>query len=275
MSKLLLSVFILINGLAFGIHPEDDTRVAPFKQDLIRELSIQILNSVGTYQHPEIQVVGGDVIAEIVPGNPSQLFIGERIYDICVQAFQQDSMHAMAAILGHELAHFILGHKKSSGFAKKAEVPELEAEADMHGAFYAFLAGYETFEIYPRVLEVLYDSLDLAHDLENYPPLEERKKAAQKMLLKAENYAKVYDAGKFLYLYKNFRSAAVCFDHIAYEIPIAEVFNNAAVSKMALASKLIDHKKHPFALPFELDATNRLRLGLSRTGWWWFEGKDD
>ncbi len=217
------------------------------------------------------------VIAQFKPFPQPRIILDEKLYDVSTH-FGADSLHALACIVGHELAHFYENHGWGNSFAEmtgvaqddniafsKTEKSLLEAEADYFGLFYGFLAGYETFRVLPKILSSIYQEYQLPEQLQGYPSRQERLSIAEGKVRELTPLLYAFNAGKLLYLRKNYDEAAHCFDYILSKYPGREVFNNAGVTRLAQALALMEVEVVYFAYPFELDAHTRLRRSNART----------
>ena len=169
------------------------------------------------------------VTAQFVGGNPNLIYVDEKLYDLCTK-FGKDSTDALACVVGHELAHYSQNHQITDGFYaglmfgfsgrifKTNSVEQkirIEAEADYFGLLQAYLAGYNAYEILPKVLEKIYEEYKLPEHLKGYPSKKERIGAAEKTANEIRQLIPVFVAGRVLLLSRNYAEAALCFEHIA------------------------------------------------------------
>lgn len=211
--------------------------------------------------------------------NPEQnsLILEERTYDLCA-SLGPDSLDALAALLGHELAHCYKDHgwvsEFGNGFAdlevgqalqgrmgEANRMVELETEADYFGWFFGYIAGYRTLEIVPQVLQKIYAEYQLGDTIPGYPSLSERQEIARHSAERLHRMVPIFEAGHCLLLVAQYEEAARCFDHIARTFPSRELLNNAGVARALEAIALFPEGQLRFAYPFELDAATRLRGG--------------
>jgi tetratricopeptide (TPR) repeat protein len=216
----------------------------------------------------------GMKVAWFVPSN-SVLYVEERAFDLC-RKVGADSLNALAALLGHELAHFYKEHDWQgdfgNGFAdievgrsirqlERAEeqMVRYESEADYFGGLYGYVAGYNTLAVTPEFLRLVYDEYELDEAIRGYPSLGDRQEIAKRQQAKLEMLIPVFEAGNHLLLLNEFTAAADCFDHISRTFPSREILNNAGVARALAAQDLFQPGELRFAYPFELDADSRLR----------------
>ena len=203
------------------------------------------------------------------------LALEERVYDLCV-ALGPDSLNALATLLGHELAHYYKDHgwvgDFGNGFAdlpvgqrlkalrrQESKMIEIETEADYFGGFFGHVAGYNTLEVTPHLLQEIYLEYGLDDDMPGYPSLPERQEIARRSAAQVQQLIPVFEAGKNLLLLAKYEEGARCFDYIARTFPSREILNNAGVARALEAIDLLDAGQRSFAYPFELDAETRLR----------------
>jgi hypothetical protein len=231
-------------------------------------------------KRPELEVISKSssqlTIAQFKWQPVPKIIVDERLYDVC-KTFDIDSLDALACIIGHELAHYYENHKYPTNFADLKDFDpvdsinsqtsqiRLEGEADYFGLFYGFLAGYDTFRVLPKALEAIYKEYNLTEQLPGYPTKAERLNIAKKSIEEIRPLAQVFQAGQFLYLKKNFKEAAICFNYLLTRYPGREIYNNSGVATLAQAIELMDVEELYFAYPFELDADSRLQKSTIRS----------
>ena len=105
-----------------------------------------------------------------------RVILEESLFDLFVQKFGTKKDHALAVVLGHELAHYYKDHPPTSHFAAKTpnQSIQYEGEADYFGVFYGSLAGYQTITYMPQVLELIYKAYKLPDELMGYQSKKDR-----------------------------------------------------------------------------------------------------
>lgn len=185
-----------------------------------------------------------------------------------------DRDNAIAFLLSHELAHVYLRHgwvgdfgnsfartemgRKMMKAATYEDVVKRETEADHFGAFYGYLAGYDTLGVAPKALEKIYTTFALAEQIPNYPTKTERIAIAQRQMESLKKLVPVYEAGTRLLILGRYEEAGRIFAHLAQIFPSREMFNNAGVTFALEAVRLLPPNSVPYVYPFELDAETRL-----------------
>lgn len=173
--------------------------------------------------------------------------IDEAVVELC-ETFGPQRDDALAVLLGHELAHHYRDHgwvgdfgvkfadleasrgmKAAEGYEK---LVKNETEADYFGAFYAYVAGYDTLTVAPRVFDAVYERFSLADKLGGYPSRQERKKIAEGRAAEIRGLQDLFDAGRLLLLLDEHRAAAAVFDRLCGEVPSRELLNNAAAARL-------------------------------------------
>ena len=213
------------------------------------------------------------------PGTQPKIIMDEDVYDLCV-GMGSDSLNALAALLGHELAHHYEKHNWCSSFAflldDKSELKQKlskiaketksanEAEADDYGGFYGYVAGFSTYDVTAKLLDKIYSYYKLPNIIKGYPTKDERKQIAATSLNKLEQYKAVFDAGEAMFCLKEYGISSTCFEYLTDKFPSREMFGNAGLVKVLSAMEFIDEKTMSFALPLEIDAGTRLKSGAVR-----------
>lgn len=231
------------------------------------------------------------VIAQFVAVNGHQIiYVDEKLYDLCTK-FGADSLSALACIIGHELAHYTQNHQYKDGFfagllpnsfgipknmrkSAKEQKMKLEIEADYYGLLQGYLAGYNTYQLLPKVLQKIYEEYKLSEHLEGYPTKNERINSAAKTANEIKALVPIFNAAKFLYLSKNYEDAGACFQYISNTFTDRDIANNIGVSALAQAVVMMEKEDVYFAYPCELDASGRLLSSTTR-GTLSGEGKKD
>jgi hypothetical protein len=218
---------------------------------------------------PQLQLIARSrnkdtTIAQYESSPQPRVLLDEEVYDLCT-TLGQDSLNALAVLLGHELAHHYQQHEWSDTYGtRKArsnyikEAWELEEQADFYSCFYGELAGFATGTVFPRILDLVYRQYRLENQLPGYPSKEERKKVYQLKHAEAAQMASIFKAGQFLYLTGEHQAAAQFFNYLANKFPSRDILSNLAASKLQQVLELIGQRNPPFAYPIELDARTRL-----------------
>jgi tetratricopeptide (TPR) repeat protein len=98
-----------------------------------------------------------------------------------------------------------------------------------------------------------------------YPDRAERIALVDRQAKEARQYAHLLEVGRFLWLKKEFDAAEQCFAVVAANFPSKEVWNNLGACQLAQAADRMGREEMYFAYPFEIDASNRLLNGSSRS----------
>ena len=135
---------------------------------------------------------------------------------------------------------------------------EMESQADLKGGFYTFLAGYNSLDIAPQLLDSLYKRYDLPKQSKNYPSLNERKQIVFKQKEKLERLKDIFDASTYSLMAGYYTCAQDGFSKILSEgFNSKEIYNNLGISFLLDAIKRMDNKRI-LGYPFEFDAESRL-----------------
>jgi tetratricopeptide (TPR) repeat protein len=243
-----------------------------FYQDIFHDIAASFGDSKPV---PQLEIIHRDkrckIPAQYLP-NRGVIQIEQCLLDL-TKEFGKDSTTALAIIMGHELAHYYKQHEWCSEFAYSVKGTDLgnkiiniskdqrkinESQADDSGLFAIMMAGYKPFDIFPKIIDKIYNFYKLPEQLEGYPTKEERKRIAQEAEKKASKLYPVFLAGNFLFYVADYQKSAECYEYILKHFPSREVFNNLGVSKLLYVLSLKDKSDFPFILPIEIDPKTRL-----------------
>lgn len=177
-----------------------------------------------------------------------QIVFDERALEICktMGALRDD---AIAFILGHELVHYYHHHDKKNFLPDRKtynKEQEEEREADLYGAFYAQLAGYELDEVVSPLFEKIYKVYGFEKKSARYPPLEERIALAESRCEIANKYKQIYKMGGVLLATGEYAAAIACFAYVGQNIKFQENYLNLGAAYLELAlGQIPDPHKHP------------------------------
>jgi tetratricopeptide (TPR) repeat protein len=210
-------------------------------------------------------------VASYVP-DKNVIVVETQAYKIC-QSMGKDSLNALAFLLGHELTHFYQhAHTKIgfiSNFLSYDKTPKsdtrLEKEADVQGAFNAYLAGYDMENNVAILLDKIYESYNLKGKiLTGYPAFEERQNIAKEVQEKVNDLIKVYESANYLAALGQYDFARLCYEHILEVYQNREVYNNLGILSALAAADIAGKEADNLVFPYELDWTTRLSRKKSR-----------
>jgi tetratricopeptide (TPR) repeat protein len=212
--------------------------------------------------------------------------VDRQLYKLC-QTFGKDSLNALSVVISHELAHYYYDHSfctdfafairnKSKEFAttiklvNKSQKIIYETQADDRGMFYAAIAGYNPFEIQPKILDIIYSYYKLEDVNEGYPSKSERKEIAQNALVKSQKLYAIFQEALRAKEKGDSDTAIELFEEVNRDFPSRENYSNIGVMKTLKALKLkvlsSEEYHHPqrFLYPLEVDNTSRLNQNGTR-----------
>lgn len=247
------------------------------KYRVTQQVCRQLAASFGDVRMPRLTMTatpGNQRIAQFVPKPEPELFIDEKLYDIC-RSFGPDSLAALAVVLGHELTHYYGNHADWFGFAQlmrqqkpslvqSEQTQVLEAQADMQGAYRAFLAGFDVYPLVEPLYKAIYAAYKLPVQMTGYPTREQRIESMNRQVGKARTLGMAFDAGLFFLTKRDYATAERCFEFVSDEIPTKELLNNVGLCQLLRAAQAMTLREMPFRYPFEVETTNRLRPDTNR-----------
>ena len=211
--------------------------------------------------------------------------IDTYLFTIC-KSFGKDSLNALSVVIGHELAHYYNEHSfctdfafairnKNEVFSKKVKLIDknqkiiYETQADDKGLFFAAIAGYEPFEVQPKLLDAVYTQYQLK-DTHGYPTKVQRKEIAKNALLKAKRLFDTFRLGLKYMQEKKYDKAIEAFNTVNNDFPSRENYNNLGVAKtrkvLLLKVNTREEYKYPdrFLYPLEIENKSRLNQEVTR-----------
>lgn len=268
--RLILPLILMIGtASAQNTVPEADVQII---QGVLNNL-IRAINS--TRQTPWLTVRSdNEGHAACYKPLENRIYLHSQLLDIC-RSFGDDSLNALAGVLGHELAHWERDgpfgsrprsrkEKSTSGQNRRGHVRDREEQADYLAGFYGRQAGYNALAVFPDVLDKIYREYGLDDEIENYPSLKERKEIAFKVRDRLDELVFIYNMANNLSLIREYERARQCYDHIIEEFNSREMMNNAGVAYTLHALELMGDEYAGYIYPLELDADTRL-LGIRVT----------
>jgi hypothetical protein len=224
---------------------------------------LYLANGNKIYPKPAIEIVADDRNAAQFIRRTNTIQIGAKTFEVC-RVFGKDSLAALAFVIGHEMAHsFQLSTKQTSFLAydhEKDADPAAEKDADIQGLFNAWLAGYNTADLLPYLIEGIYVAYDLkGKNLPGYPTLDERKRTVGEVRLVVSELIRMYETGSYLAAIGQYDLAVACFQYVESRYKGREVYNNLGVSLALQAMNISEKNVDPYIFPLELDCDTRLR----------------
>jgi tetratricopeptide (TPR) repeat protein len=293
---LAFALSILLVCAAAPLHPQQSLSRSHPKYRTAKKVFDNPIRAIGdgrTKPRLDLQpeAVGSHMQVAWFSPEQNAVTLQERAYDLCI-SLGADSLNALAALLGHELAHCYQDHgwvgDFGNGFAdlpvgqllkehkkEMVRLVKVETEADVFGGFYGYVAGYNTLGVAPQMLQQVYREYELGDAIPGYPTLQERQQIAQRSAQELQRKIPVFEAGHALLLLGRYEEGARCFDYIARNFPSREILNNAGVSRALEAIGLFEEGELRFAYPFELDAATRLRDGGKADQYGYIETREE
>jgi hypothetical protein len=265
--------FILILCF-FTIVLKAENKPLPYRVAVVEKVIKQLFNANGNYRvkMPVVEMrMTTQQVAAYIP-DKNMVIIEDKAYQIC-QSMGADSLDALAFLLGHELTHAYQHAKTKTGFissflaydkAKNADTHK-ENEADLQGAFNAYLAGYDIKNNIPAILEKLYVAYQLkGKTLSGYPSFEERLQVANTVQNTVNDLIQVYETANYMTAMGQYAFARLCYEHILQVYQNREIYNNLGVISALAATELSPKNGDMWLYPYEIDWQTRLSRKKSR-----------
>ena len=238
---------------------------------------------------PKLKIIENqDTPAIYYPSPIPTISLDKGLLSIC-NSLGENSTNALSVVIAHELAHYFTDHTFCTDFAfaisksntelsdklkllskTKAQKLAIESEADLKGLFYASIAGYKPFNMYPKLLDAIYASYNLRDTNNGYPTKQERKDISLMAQKKVNQLYNTFLEGIEANKNEDYDKAIECFESLNRIFPSRENYNNLGVAKTrkALLYKVDtseDHNfKKRFEYPLEIDINSRLNQEVTR-----------
>jgi hypothetical protein len=273
-SLLLVLIILFLSFMGENLQAQDilDEDNLIYKE--VEAVYKKLLTANGDYRRalPKLVVMKRKAKVASYRSTSNQLIIELEAYHLC-KSMGVKSDAALAFLIGHELTHYYQQHDwKELGFAGTnfwlskntfAKQRKTEEEADIYGAFVAYLAGFEDFSVIPELLEKIYQSYALDEDLENYPSLKERKLVAAKVQQKLDELIEIYESSNYFMALGWHIQAVYGYNHILKFVKTKELYNNLGTVFLAIAIQ--QRKSNAYWYPLELDMDHALRNWALKT----------
>ncbi|MCX6214610.1 hypothetical protein [Spirosoma sp.] len=264
-------------GCLLARTQQADAQAVHHKYRVTQQLCAQLATAFGEHRMPRLTLITNPAsqrIAQFVPRPEAELFLDEKLYDIC-RGFGPDSLAALSIVLAHELTHYYGKHADWFGFAQlmkhqqpssaQAEQTEvLEAQADIQGVYRAFLAGYDSYRLAKPLYTAIYSAYHLPDRMAGYPSRDERIRMMDDQARKASTLAMAFETGLFFLLKQEYVVAQRCFEFVSDEIPTKELLNNRGLCQLLRAAQVMSPRDIPFRYPVDVETSNRLRPSSQR-----------
>jgi hypothetical protein len=283
MNKFLLTQILLLQVFLFHAQTNAEKQIKLVFDNLV-------LAYGNAKSAPQLIILDEKIIqktpAFYSPTPKAAIKVDNHFYKLC-QTFGKDSLNALSIVISHELAHYYNDHSFCADFAfavskknivyanklksvSKSEKMSSESQADYQGLFYANIAGYQTFQVYDKLIDAIYKTYNLKDENVGYPSKSERKELANSALQKSNELYQVFINGLKLKDEKKYSEAISLFEQINTYFPSRENCNNIGVLKtlQALELKVLTSEEYRFPkrflYPLEIDNSSRLNQNSTR-----------
>ncbi|KXX69993.1 hypothetical protein [Flammeovirga sp. SJP92] len=182
--------------------------------------------------------------------------LDEAAYDLCI-TMENDSLSALACVIGHELGHYYEDHNDHFGFNdefRKHDKEAIEDVADKFSLFFGAVAGYNTPKAFPVILNKIYEAYGKSDKLSGYPDLKDRQKIVKNAINETNAFINIYRMGQNLYAIHHYQEAKNCLEFILNHYPSKIIHNNIGVCNLSIyLNENNNQEAYPYIYPFEFD----------------------
>ncbi len=218
--------------------------------------------NVSTTKQPKLIIRSSGVTGASYSFKDHTIYIEKKLIEAMNQLGSQRE-EALAFILGHELCHALEKDKHDTHFLAydkaKGTTYRIEQNADIQGAFVAYLAGYNCLPVMAEAMEMIYQTYQLKDDLTGYPPKADRIESIELVREQVSSLIALFKSANLLVLSGQYGMAAEIFEQVHRYFPSPEVSLNIGTSLMLQAMDLGKYKYLRYALPIELSWELRLK----------------
>ncbi len=169
----------------------------------------------------------------------------------------------LAFVLGHELCHALEKDKHDTHFLAYDKAIgtnyRIEQNADIQGAFVAYLTGYNCLPVMSEAMEIIYQVYQLNDQLSGYPSKGERIESVELVREQVASLITLFKSANLLVLIGHHNIAAELYKRIHNYFPSPEVQNNMGANLILEGLNLGKFKTLKYALPIEIAWELRLR----------------
>ena len=248
-----------------GVSAQDvSLRNYPWITEIYENLEYAMLEKVDPMPKLKISSDDSRMAYAIIQGIDSEIGIEEKTIQI-LETFGDRKRDAVAALLAHELIH-VSHHEDRADLFLTNPYPgtedhktrvRLEMEADHHGILLAHRAGYDVADIFPEILEKLYDAYQYPDTLSGYPVLNHRRLNAEEMN-SIKNNLQIFEAANYYSLLGLYESSIKLYQYINFEYPSPELYNNIGINYVLSVLPYLEPQTPDFVYPLQLEISSRL-----------------
>ncbi len=240
----------------------------------VREMVTKLynVNCANNTEKPNVVIsanIGGGFARVTTFKNSPRIEFSRAFYEfVAKNSFIGKEKAALAFVLGHELTHWEM--RQNKGFfpselqsAIDVNSPLSEDWADVQGAFLAYLAGYDTREIVPLLIQKIYTVYKIDPNCPNYPNAPERQKAAKRAIEKVSRLIQIYEAANYMLVLGQEEMAGYAYQAILDDgYQGAEIYNNLGVCYTMQALSIARKYNQKYYYPIQIDFNTRLNKGF-------------
>lgn len=240
------------------------------------DVLLDIYEVVGNYNlpMPDLEFIDSEDKIASYNSKLNKISVEKKAIDICNRN-REIGHQAMGFIIAHEIAHSLQSNSKEQNFVtdflafdKCADANIIEERnADIHGAFACYLAGYHLDEGLHQMLDTIYEAYGLDNrSLKNYPSKAERKQSTSIALAQMDTLLGLFDFSQILALNGDYHLARKALEHITKFYHGKEIYHNIGVYYLLEALNYGEENVEPFIYPVEMEYRTRLAKPFEQNG---------
>ncbi|MEP7195707.1 MAG: hypothetical protein ABI851_04260 [Saprospiraceae bacterium] len=221
---------------------------------------------------PRIELIDKKSNVAIYSKSKNVIQLERSAYKLCAN-FGKDSLDALAFILAHELIHAVQSAPNSlktsfiSFDASPLSSVEFERNADVQGLFICYLAGFNSINILPELIDRMYEKYGLSNkSIRGYPTRIERKNSSQLAINQVNKLIELFGLSNRLSQMSFFQQSIQCLEYILKYYQGREIFNNLGINYALHGMNLTVLQGETYVYPLELDWNLRIKKPKNSRG---------
>lgn len=266
-------IALLLTGSAWGAEPPD--------RPTVQAIYARLCAAAGLiHGAPELQFDDGNSRSSGAftdfNHEPTRIVVERKALETCA-TFGERTHDAVAFLLGHELAHFSMGHGWGLDFQRIGDHSQVnkdmalamannkayhlfETQADQKGAFYAYIAGYVPEAVADTLLQRLYGNYGWNAKMSGYPDRPVREELLRDGLMHYQEMSLALRLADHRMILGQYDEASRLYELLmgeGFRNPM--LFTNAGACHLLQALAVRTDPRDRFVYPVELDLRERWR----------------
>lgn len=211
---------------------------------------------------PKLEVTNRKKSIAAYRKSDNTILLEEDAVNVC-KGFGDNAAAALAFLIGHELTHFYRHQEWDEiGFGSSFALDSVswntyrnnEYEADLYGAFLAYISDHDVRSILPKLLDQLYKVYAIPHEeTTSYPSLDARKTVIKEMRQQVDLLIQIYESAHLCQAINQPFLAAKSYEYILNFVQTYALHKNHGMSLLKSAASGTNVRINQFSLPMNIE----------------------